>query len=221
MKLTLIFSLFIFFISISIPIFSQDSLKILYPENYRFNPGDNIKWSNPDFDDSDWKEYKLGEFPVDQWRGFGWVRFSVQTDSSIIATPLGMKLYLVGAVEIYVDGIAVHKYGTVGTSLNAEKGVYVFENPEVAAFIFRPIQIDENGFSTHQIAIRVSSFITYEGILKGLPPSFDFDIGSLAEFRDEVKNISRNASIHQMLFFGALLAFSLIHFLLFLGQKNL
>ncbi|MFC2094412.1 PP2C family protein-serine/threonine phosphatase, partial [Bacteroidota bacterium] len=162
----------------------------------------------------------LGEFPSDQWQGFGWVRITVETDSSLIATPLGMKLYLVGAMEIFVDGIAVHKYGTVGENLDDEKGVYVFENPEVAAFTFLPTPADENGISGHVIAIRISSFITHEGILKGLPPSFDFKIGSLAEYRNELKNISRNASIHQMFFFGVLLAFSIIHFLLYLYYKK-
>jgi len=220
MKLKLIFSLFIFFISIPFPVFSQDSLKIIYPENYRFKSGDNVKWSKPDFDDDDWKKYKLAEFPHDQWQGSGWVRISVKVDSSLIATPLGMKFYSVGALEIFVDGNAVHQYGIVGSSLSTEKGMFVFENPEVAAFTFRPTQIDGDGYSTHLIAMRVSSFITYEGILKGLPPSFNFNIGSLKEFRDEVKNISRNASIHQMLFFGALLAFSLIHFLLFIYYKK-
>ncbi len=125
-----------------------------------------------------------------------------------------------GAVEIFVDGISVHHYGTVASNLKDEKGIYVFENPEVAAFTFLPTQSDENGISRHEIAIRISSFITYEGILKGLPPSFNFNIGSLAEYREEVKNISRNASIHQMFFFGVLLAFSIIHFLLYLYYKK-
>jgi len=220
MKLTLNLLLPVLLISISLPVFAQDSLQIIYPETYKFNPADNKEWSKPDIDDSDWKEYNLGEFPEDQWQGFGWVRLTVETDSSLIAAPLGMKLYLVGAVEIFVDGITVHKYGIVGSSLSTEKGMYVFENPEVAAFTFRPTQPDAYGFSTHVIAIRVSSFITYKGILKGLTPSFDFNIGSLAKYRDEVKNISRKASIHQMFFFGVLLAFSIIHFLLFLYYKK-
>ncbi len=220
MKLTLKLLLFVLLISISLPGFAQDSIKIIYPENYRFNPGDDVEWSKPGFDDSDWKEYNLGEFPSDQWRGVGWVRIPVGTDSSLIATPLGMKLYLVGAVEIFVDGITVHHYGTVGTSLTDEKGIYVFENPEVAAFTFLPTEPDENGISKHIIAIRISSLITYEGILKGLPPSFNFNIGSLAEYREEVKNINRSASIHQMFFFGVLLAFSIIHFLLYLYYKK-
>ncbi|MGB5848049.1 MAG: hypothetical protein WBH40_06155, partial [Ignavibacteriaceae bacterium] len=180
MKLTIQFLVLI--LSISFPVFTQESINIIYPENYRFNPSDNVQWSKPDFDDSDWKEYNLGEFPYDQWQGFGWVRFSVKIDSSLIATPLGMKLYLVGAVEIFVDGIGIHKYGTVGTNLSTEKGMYVFENPEVAAFTFLPTQPEEHGVSKHLIAIRISSFITHDGILKGLPPSFDFKIGSLAEY---------------------------------------
>jgi serine phosphatase RsbU (regulator of sigma subunit) len=220
MKLTLKLLLLILLGSISLQVFAQDSIKIIYPENYRFNPGDDVEWSKPGFNDSDWKEYNLGVFPSDQWRGVGWVRISVRIDSSLVATPLGIKLYLVGAVEIFVDGISVHQYGTVATNLKYEKGIYVFENPEVAAFTFLPKLPDENGIFTYIIAIRLSSFITHEGILKGLPPSFNFKIGSLAEYREEVKNISRNASIHQMFFFGVLLAFSLIHFLLYLYYKK-
>ncbi len=87
MKLTLKLLLLILLGSISLQVFAQDSIKIIYPENYRFNPGDDVNWSNPGFDDSDWKEYNLGEFPSDQWQGFGWVRISVRTDSSLIATP--------------------------------------------------------------------------------------------------------------------------------------
>jgi len=220
MKLTLKLLLFILLISISLPVFAQDSIKIIFPENYRFNSGDNYEWSKPDFDDSDWKEYHLGKFPHDQWRGFGWVRIIVETDSTLIGIPLGMKLYLVGAVEIFVDGIAVHRYGTVASNLKDEEGIYVNEHPEVTAFTFLPTQPDESGISRHVIALRISSFIVYEGILKGLPPSFEFNIGSLAEYREEVKSISRNASIHQMFFFGVLLAFSIIHFLLYLYYKK-
>jgi serine phosphatase RsbU (regulator of sigma subunit) len=220
MKPTLKLLILIFLISISLSVFAQDSFNVIYPQYYRFNPGDNIEWSNPDIDDSNWKEYNLKEFPEDQWQGFGWVRITVKTDSSLIGIPLGMKLYMVGAVEIYIDGIAVHQYGTVASNLNDEEGIFVFEHPEITAFSFLPTQPDEYGISSHVIALRISSFIVYEGILKGLPPSFDFKIGSLAEYRNEVKKISRNASIHQMFFLGVLLAFSIIHFLLFLYYKK-
>jgi len=104
-----------------------------------------------------------------------------------------MKLYLVGAVEIFIDGIAVHRYGTVASNLKDEEGIYVNEHPEVTAFTFLPTQPDESGISRHLIAMRISSFIVYEGILKGLPPSFEFNIGSLAEYKEELKNISRYA----------------------------
>ncbi len=83
--------------SISLQVLAQDSIKIIYPEKYRFNPGDNIEWSKPGFDDSDWKEYNLGEFPSDQWRGVGWVRIPVRTDSSLIATPIRNKALFGGS----------------------------------------------------------------------------------------------------------------------------
>jgi serine phosphatase RsbU (regulator of sigma subunit) len=216
-KYLILFSISPFFL---FNVYPQNENEIIYPDSYRFSPGDNIEWSNPDFNDSDWNEYSLGEFPFDQWQGYGWARISVKIDSSLVGIPLGMKLQFIGAVEIYVDGILAHKFGTVGKDLNSEVGLYVNENPEVAAFTFKPTEVNPDGTTTHIVAIRTSSFVVYSGILNGLPPVFSFHIGSLDDYVKEQKSINRNASIHQMFFLGVLLAFSIIHLLLYLFYRK-
>ncbi|MHA2101731.1 MAG: hypothetical protein ACW99A_24045, partial [Candidatus Kariarchaeaceae archaeon] len=198
----------------------QPESKIIYPEFYHFHPGDNPYWANPIYDDSYWQIVPLKSFPEDEWTGVGWARITVKIDSSLQEIPLGLKLQFVGAVEIYVDGKLIHRYGKIGKNVNDEKGIFVFEQPEVTVVSFRPSPVDANGFSTHIIAIRTSNFITHDGILKGLSPIFDLNIGSIDEFKTEVKSISRNASIHQFFFLGVLLAFSIIYLLLFLYYKK-
>ena len=198
----------------------QSDIKIKYPEFYYFHPGDNLYWSNPIYDDTNWTKYPLDSFPEDEWTGLGWARLTVKIDSSLQQVPLGLKLHYVGAVEIYIDGKLVHHYGKIGKNVDDEKAVFVFEYPEVSVFSFYPAPLDTEGYSTHKIAIRTSNFIIHDGILKGLSPIFNFKIGSIEEFRTEVNSISRNASIHQMFFLGVLLAFSVIHLLLYLYYKK-
>ncbi|MEJ2195254.1 MAG: SpoIIE family protein phosphatase [Ignavibacteriaceae bacterium] len=131
--------------------------------------------------------------------------------------PLGLKLHFVGAVEIYIDGRLVHKYGKIGKNVDEEKAVFVFEYPEVSVFDFLPAPLDSKGYSTHLIAIRTSTFIIHDGILKGLSPIFKFEIGSIEEFRTEAHDISRLASIH----LGVLTLLAFLRFTYFLVYKQL
>lgn len=201
-------------------IFSQPETKIIYPEFYHFHEGDNPYWANPIYNDSNWQKFPLNNFPEDAWTGVGWARLTVRVDTSLQEIPLGLKLHFVGAVEIYIDGNKIHSYGKIGKNVDDEKAIFVFEHPEIAVFSFRPSPVDDNGYSTHVIAIRTSNFIIHDGILKGLSPIFELKIGSIEDFRAEVKNISRIASIHQMFILGVLLAFSIIHLLLYLYNKK-
>ena len=198
----------------------QPDNKIIYPDFYYFHSGDNLYWANPIYDDSNWKKFPLNSFPENAWTGLGWARLTVKVDSTLQQVPLGLKLHFVGAVEIYIDGRLVHKYGKIGNNVDDEKAVFVFEYPEVSVFDFLPAPLDSKGYSTHLIAIRTSNFIIHDGILKGLSPIFKFEIGSIEEFRTEAHDISRLASIHQMFFLGVLLAFSIIHLLLYLYYKK-
>jgi len=198
----------------------QPESKIIYPKYYHFHTGDNPYWANPIYDDANWHKYPSKSFPEDEWTGVGWARITIKIDSSLQEIPLGLKLQFVGAVEIYIDGKLIHRYGKIGRSVIDEQAIFVFEQPEVTVVSFRPSPLDSSGYSTHIIAIRTSNFITHDGILKGLSPIFNFDIGSIDEFKAEVKNISRNASIHQFFFLGVLLAFSIIYCLLYLYYKK-
>jgi serine phosphatase RsbU (regulator of sigma subunit) len=212
--------LFLFLIPLSQNLIGQAELKIIYPEYYHFHAGDNPYWANPIYDDSKWEKYPSKSFPEDAWTGLGWARITIKVDSSLQEIPLGLKLQFVGAVEIYIDGKLIHRYGRIGRDVIEEKAVFVFEHPEVNVFSFRPAPVDENGYSTHKIAIRTSNFIVHDGILKGLLPVFNFEIGTVEEFRAEVKSINRIASIHQYFFLGVLLAFSISYFFLYLYYKK-
>ncbi|UCH65181.1 MAG: SpoIIE family protein phosphatase [Ignavibacterium sp.] len=213
-------TLLLFLILLSSHLIGQSESKIIYPEFFQFHSGDNIYWANPIYDDSKWQKYPLNSFPEDEWTGVGWARITIKVDSSLQETPLGLKLNFVGAVEIYLDGKLIHRYGKIGKNVIDEKAVFVFEHPDVAVFSFRAAPADDQGYSTHKIAIRTSNFIVHEGILQGLSPVFNFDIGAVEDLRAEVKSINRIASIHQYFFLGILLAFSISYFLLYLYYKK-
>ncbi|MHA2033094.1 MAG: hypothetical protein ACW99Q_27315, partial [Candidatus Kariarchaeaceae archaeon] len=135
----------------------QPESKIIYPEFFQFHSGDNLYWANPIYDDSNWEKYPLKNFPEDAWIGVGWARLTLKIDSSLQEIPLGLKLHFVGAVEIYIDGKLIHRYGKIGKNVIDEKAIFVFEHPEVTVFSFRPSPVDESGYSTHIIAIRTSN----------------------------------------------------------------
>jgi class 3 adenylate cyclase len=204
-----------FLLQITLPAHAQLEGKVVLPQFYKYHAGDDTTWAQPEFDDNAWEQMKIDSFPIASWQGLGWFRYAVEVDSTLWNEPLGLAMKYTGAVEFYLDGKLLYQFGKVGTSQEDEKPNITLR-PELRAVVFRAPPEVAGGKSQHLIAIRYSSFFLQSPLAAGAKPGFHFKIGGLQQMSAARDNFRRTVGIHQMLLIGVLLAFALLHFLLFL-----
>src|SRR5918911_5719681 len=69
---------------------------------WRFHPGDNPRWADPNFDDSDWKLVKV-PLSLDQqgypnFSGYGWYRLTLHRDPHTTAPDLRLAVSAISYV---------------------------------------------------------------------------------------------------------------------------
>ncbi|MEX0719689.1 MAG: ATP-binding protein [Balneolaceae bacterium] len=128
-------------------------LNLSVNKHWKFHPGDNLNWSDPDFDDSEWHNIlpgglSINEMPDSLWTGYGWWRLHFKADSSIYEENWNLYFYAWGAAEVYLDGQLVHSYGNFSIEADSEE-VY-----SPLTKIHRPVKITPS--EVHTIAVRYS-----------------------------------------------------------------
>ena len=132
-----------------------DAVLISDLEEWRYYPGDDLSWSDPEFDSSDWYSFSPqdladGEIPDSLFNGIGWFRLQFISDSIIVSTPQEMILSTWGAAESYLDGVLLTRAGKVGTNIEEEEPAHVPTQQ------FYPVVTSKR--DTHSVAIRYSNF---------------------------------------------------------------
>jgi serine phosphatase RsbU (regulator of sigma subunit) len=178
-------------------------------EDWKYRIGDDTSWADPSFDDSNWEMINpflnKEDFEKLDWTGNIWFRNYILVDSSLWGQPFGFVFSCTGAAEIFLDGKILYKYGEVGDSKKSEV-THLDRTP-------RHIVFEEN--ETHVIAVRYSNFVAEEIITYDVPVGFFAVIGELDMFiSGRIENV-RRISIIQMAFSAFLLAFAIMHLLLF------
>lgn len=205
------------------PARAQIDGKIVYPEFYRYYLGDPTgpDWAQPQFDDSKWERIKNGTFPYDRWQGIGHFRSVVEVDTTLWNSPLGLSMWTAGAVDFYLDGELLHRFGKVGTSAAEEQPYWGRHGPRVISF--RPISPTEGGKSRHLVAFHFSNFFRQSSVWSGSTGSLGWEIRSvddLFSMMAQRDNFRRKLTLHQMLLTGVFLAFALLHLLLFMFYRE-
>jgi len=198
----------------ALPARPQLEEKIVFPKFYAYHPGDDTRWARPEFDDSAWERMEFDKFPFDRWQGIGWFRAVFEVDSSLWNKPLGLSMQYDGAIEFYLDGELLHRFGKVGTSKEKEEPDILLI-PRLQVISFRALADTDSGKSRHLIAIRYSSFFLESPLWLGSQPGYEFDIGDFKQMSAQRDNYIRKITFHQMLLMGVFLAFALLHLLLF------
>ena len=91
---------------------------------WRFHPGDDPRWSDPNFDDSGWAWVQvprnLGEQGYMHFSGYGWYRRELRLNAALTAQDLQL---LIGpgasefwAYEVYANGLPVGYFGSLPPS---------------------------------------------------------------------------------------------------------
>lgn len=122
---------------------------------WHFQPGDNMEWADPDYDDSDWSLSKTyvayNDFQENDIHRLGWYRLHLKVDSSLWNQNIGIKYAIIGAFEIYLNGNLIFTKGEVGSSAEDEIAHY-------SSDYSNPINIYLGSKSSQVIAVRFSAF---------------------------------------------------------------
>ena len=187
---------------------------LLLKEGWRYSSGDQAEWADPGFDDSSWDTFTYLPDPWTQpenidWTGVGWLRLRLKFDSTLSVLPLALHYFQIGAGEIYMDGKKIKSFGKVGDSAETEETHIVSINhPEII-----PIRISGG---EHLLAVRYSNFWALDHKHLKSPSWVGFGLTELADGIDRNVALNRSHTGYQHFFTGVCLAFTLLHFLLYL-----
>ncbi len=125
----------------------------LSAQAWRYKSGNDLRGADPKLNDSAWA-FLSPEFYTDSVRpgtfsGMGWFRFSFTIDTTLVNQPLSFVLEQQGASEIFLNGMLLHRFGTVGTDAASESA----ELPQD-----RPVAFAVSRRGPHVLAVRYSNF---------------------------------------------------------------
>jgi hypothetical protein len=83
---------------------------------WKFHPGDDPRWADPNFDDSDWKLVKvplsLGKQGYPNFSGYGWYRLMLHCDSHMAAPDLRLAVSAISNVSaFFANGVQFGQFG--------------------------------------------------------------------------------------------------------------
>ena len=184
-------------------------------EGWKYKIGDDSSWADPSYDDSNWESIKnpwlsKEEFNKMKWKpswtGNIWYRNHITVDSALWNKTFGFSFFNIGAAEVYLDGKLLYKFGTVGHS----------RETEIPYFDRKPRHVLFDKKEEHLLAVRYSNFSTAEFKDYNIPVGFNALLGDVDNLVSNRIDEVRELSIQQMAFSAFLLAFAIMHLLLFI-----
>jgi len=183
--------------------------------NWKFQPGDDISWADPGFDDSGWHTLQPGlsirEMPDTLWNGYGWWRLTFKADSTFYNKSWLLDLFSMGALEVYLDGELVQSAGVFSTN-SAEEIIRHSRRSN----ILHPTTIHPS--DKHVLAVRYSNHNAelLHRIFGTNRPTFSFNLG-FAPPEQNVFNFQRQKIRARTsgLVLGVLLLLLLLHLFLY------
>ncbi|MEX2601931.1 MAG: 7TM diverse intracellular signaling domain-containing protein, partial [Balneolaceae bacterium] len=189
----------------------ENQERIIYiTDQWKFQSGDNPAWSGTEFDDSEWPVVSTflseSDLAFMDWEGHGWFRISLQPDSSLVNVPLALLIDShYGASEIYLDGVQLYSLGEF--SLVEERTVpYADYMPR--AIVFRDTE-------PHLLSVRFANHDPDPFLEMYGSAGFRFHLGDLEYHYNQKFSSFSERTVWQMFTLGGLIAFSLIHLLLY------
>jgi serine phosphatase RsbU (regulator of sigma subunit) len=189
---------------------SNSDQTIYITDSWKFRLGDNLSWASPSLTDSSWQNVStyLGpsELPFIEWEGIGWFRINFKVDSSLVDFPLALLIEQHnGASEIYLDGVLIYSLGEMD-SFKTDFSPYRDNRP-------RPLVFSDT--STHVLAVRYANPDAQTFNDYGFTAGFRFLIGNLNFHISSKLDEATNTLWTKTFYAGILLAFTIVHFLLF------
>jgi len=179
----------------------QDNSTVIYANQRLIHIGDNMDWTDPKWDDSDWDQRgstsEIGQF---------WVRFHIQFDDRInLLNHKGIHMISLGSYEAYWDGIKIHENGKVGQDKKSEKeGQFISQ-------ILIPDSLCQIG--PHVLALRLSNYHNKA------QSTWSWNTFKVEEFYHSVKN-ELKLTAFMFVLGGCFFLVSIYYFLLFVKEKR-
>lgn len=197
-------------VEISISNFSVDDQTIYITDTWKFMPGDDISWSDSALVDTAWQEVSTkldpSELPFIEWEGIGWFRLHIKPDSSLVDYPLALiPEQHNGASEIFLNGRMLYQMGQVS----------IFEEDFVPYRDRQPRPIIFTDTTEQVLAVRFANHDAQAYNEYGFNAGFRFLLGDLNYHIANSLEETKATPWAQMFYAGGLLAFTIIHFLLF------
>ncbi len=189
---------------------SVEDQTIYITDTWKYNPGDDISWAEPTLTDSTWQYVSTrldpSELPFIEWEGIGWFRLHIKPDSSLVDYPLALlPEQHNGASEIYLNGQLLYRMGEV-SFFEDDFTPYRDRQPRPIIFSDTTEQVLAVRYANHD----AQSFHEY-----GFNAGFRFLLGDLDYHIGRSLEEATSTPWAQMFYAGGLLAFTIIHFLLF------
>jgi hypothetical protein len=184
-------------------------------DGWRFHPGDDLNWADPNFDDSDWIFYKptgLTEpIPDSLWNGYGWFRFRFASDSLVYEKATHLYFFTNGAAEVYLDGKLVQKFSKFSIDIQGEK-LYMPAYKTTPSIFLQHAE-------SHVLAVRFSYHKgqQYKKIMGKHAGTFGFGIGLATDYYNQY-GISLLSSLINIIYILGTMLFmiTLLHVFLFI-----
>lgn len=138
---------------------------IQFDDDWKFSPGDNPEWANPDFNDSDWDEIQSQDTWEDQGYpfldGFAWYRKTVELPESLSDSYLILAVGMIDDKdEVYFNG---KRIGSTGHMDSRSNGWGSWDDWKKERFYYIPKNLINPG-NKNVIAVRVLDEQGYGGL---------------------------------------------------------
>ena len=188
---------------------SSDDRIIYISDRWKFTAGDNPKWADPEFDDSEWTYASTNLSSADlsfiEWEGIGWFRKKIDVAEDVAGRAFAIIVDRhLGASEIYLNGKMIFELGTFSPNP---------DNIEPYSGNERPVVFFDEGVNT--LAVRYASPLTVEAEEFFGYTGFRFLLGDWQTQDRQWFAYITNWTGVSMFYTGILLTFWLIHLLLF------
>lgn len=130
----------------------------LSAQPWHYKNGNDPRGADPKLNDSAWTllspEFFTDSIKPGTFAGMGWFRLSFTIDTTLVNQPLCFVLEQQGASEVFLNGMLLHAFGTVGTTAAGE----VAQLPQG-----RPVAFSVPRCGPHTLAVRYSNFSPESG----------------------------------------------------------
>ncbi len=179
-------------------------------DSWRYHPGDDPRWADPAYDDSDWEItntlLRKNNLPKSGWNGIGWYRLHITVDSLLLNKPFIIDKWQGGPSEVYLNGTLLFSSGTVSGIPESEMHPHE-RTPKT--FSFGPD-------TDNVIAVRYSNHSWQHTFDTGFNAGFLFTIADVDWYVIHRTDSVRRITILQIFFTAIPLSLALLHILLFL-----